>query len=136
MMIHLTHFFSEHVPEMNIIFQIHLAMFITLMLLPFTNDQRTLEFYSIMIPFLFLHWTTNDDTCALTVAEQWVTGKEKQETFFGRVMGGIYHMPDDDASKFFKGLMFFLWLFVQYRLGRLDIFVDDLKTTFELMTPR
>jgi hypothetical protein len=52
------------------------------------------------------------------------------------VMGGIYHMPDDDASKFFKGLMFFLWLFVQYRLGRLDIFVDDLKTTFELMTPR
>lgn len=121
---------------MNIIFQIHLAMFITLMLLPFTNDQRTLEFYSIMIPFLFLHWTTNDDTCALTVAEQWVTGKEKQETFFGRVMGGIYHMPEDDASKFFKGLMFFLWLFVQYRLGRLDVFVDDLKTTLKLLSPR
>ena len=118
---------------MNIIFQIHLTLFITLMVLPFTNDQRTLEFYSIMIPFLFMHWTTNDDTCALTIAEQFVTGKDKGETFFGRVMGGIYAMPEDDASKFFKGLMFFLWLFVQYRLGRLDVFFDDLKTSLKFM---
>lgn len=115
---------------MNIIFQIHLVMFITLMLLPFTNDERTLEFYSLMVPFLFMHWTTNDDTCALTVAEQFITGKEKGETFFGRVMGGIYQMPEDDASKFFKGLMFFLWMFVQYRLGRLNVFFDDLKKSF------
>lgn len=117
---------------MNIIFQIHLAMFITLMLLPFTNDERTLEFYSIMVPFLFMHWTTNDDTCALTIAEQLISGKEKQETFFGRVMGGIYQMPEDDASKFFKGIMFFLWLFVQYRLGRLNVFIDDLKKSFQM----
>jgi hypothetical protein len=52
------------------------------------------------------------------------------------VMGGIYQMPEDDASKFFKGLMFFLWLFVQYRLGRLDVFVDDLKTSLKLLSPR
>lgn len=91
---------------MNIIFQIHLTMFITLMILPFTNDQRTLEFYSLMIPFLFMHWTTNDDTCALTVAEQVLTGKSKKETFFGQVMGGSTRCRKMTRLNFSRGSCF------------------------------
>ena len=53
---------------MNIIFWIHLVFLIAIIVVPFTNDRRNLEFYSILIPFLFYHWSVNDDTCALTQA--------------------------------------------------------------------
>jgi hypothetical protein len=99
----------------------------SLVIMPFTNIKHYLEFYSIMVPFLFFHWSVNDDTCALTLMEQKITGKNKDETFFGRVMGGIYKMEDNDANKFFKSLLFFLWMFVQFRLGRFDMLKDDLK---------
>ena len=112
---------------MNIIFAIHLFLFMSLVIMPFTNIKHYLEFYSIMVPFLFFHWSVNDDTCALTLMEQKITGKNKDETFFGRVMGGIYKMEDTDANKFFKSLLFFLWMFVQFRLGRFDMLKDDLK---------
>jgi len=63
----------------------------------------------------------NDDTCALTQMEMYVTGNSKEETFFGRIMGPIYKMDDTDANNLLKTLMFGLWLFVQYRLGRIDL---------------
>ena len=116
---------------MNIIFAIHLFLFMSLVIMPFTNIKHYLEFYSIMVPFLFFHWSVNDDTCALTLMEQKITGKNKDETFFGRVMGGIYKMEDTDANKFFKSLLFFLWMFVQFRLGRFDMLKDDLKLIYK-----
>ena len=106
---------------MNIIFWIHLVFLIGILVVPFTNDRRNLEFYSILIPFLFYHWSVNDDTCALTQMEMVVTGNSKDETFFGRIMGPIYKMDDTDANKFLKSIFFFLWLLVQYRLDRIDL---------------
>jgi hypothetical protein len=46
-------------------------------------------------------------------------------------MGGIYKMEDNDANKFFKSLLFFLWMFVQFRLGRFDMLRDDLKLIYK-----
>jgi len=48
----------------------------------------------------------------------YVTGNSKEETFFGRIMGPIYKMDDTDANNLLKTVMFGLWLFVQYKLGR------------------
>jgi len=112
---------------MNIIFLIHLIFLIGILVIPFTNNQRNLEFYSILIPFLFYHWSVNDDTCAMTQAEMYFTGKKKDETFIGRVVGPIYKMDDNDASKFTKTVFFALWAFVQYRLGHFDRFFNDLS---------
>tara|TARA_B100001250_G_scaffold105232_1_gene88784 strand:- start:259 stop:459 length:201 start_codon:yes stop_codon:yes gene_type:complete len=53
--------------------------------------------------------------------EMAVTGNDKDETFFGRVMGPIYKMDDTDANNFLKSVFFFLWLLVQYRLNRIDL---------------
>jgi hypothetical protein len=102
---------------MNIIFLIHLIFLIGILVVPFTNNRRNLEFYSILIPFIFYHWSINDDTCALTQAEMYFSGKEKEETFMGRVVGPIYKMSDDDVGKLTKTLFFVLWAIVQYRLG-------------------
>jgi hypothetical protein len=89
--------------------------------IPFLKNTQLLEMYSILIPFIFYHWSVNDDTCALTQMEMYVTGNSKEETFFGRIMGPIYKMDDTDSNNLLKTVMFGLWLFVQYRLGRIDL---------------
>ena len=50
-----------------------------------------------------------------------ITGNDKDETFFGRVMGPIYKMDDTDANNLLKTLLFALWALVQFRLGRVDL---------------
>ncbi len=106
---------------MNIIFFIHLIFFITMLVVPFMKNKQNLEFYSILVPFIFFHWSVNDDTCALTQMEMAITGNDKDETFFGRVMGPIYKMDDTDANNLLKTLLFALWALVQFRLGRVDL---------------
>lgn len=105
---------------MNIIFAIHLVFLIAMLVVPFVRNTKHLEFYSLLVPFLFFHWTTNDDTCALTQLEVWLTGKDKYDTFMGKVMSPIYNVDEHAASYAIKVVFFSLWLLVQYRLGRLD----------------
>jgi hypothetical protein len=112
---------------MNIIFLLHALFLLAILIVPFTNNERNLKFYSIIIPFLFYHWSVNDDTCALTQAEMYVTGKHKDETFMGRLVGPIYKMPETDVNKMTKTTFFVLWAFVQYRLGYFDLFFEDLN---------
>ena len=87
-----------------------------MLVVPFMKNKQNLEFYPLLVPFIFFHWSVNDDTCALTQMEMAVTGNNKDETFFGRVMGPIYKMDDTEANNFLKSILFFLWLLVQYRL--------------------
>ena len=95
-------------------------LYIAAILTPFFAPPILLKMFSLVVPFLFLHWSLNDDTCALTVMEQTVTGYEKHETFTGQLMKGIYIMPDNDYGKLSKILFFILWGITQYRLGHLD----------------
>ena len=112
---------------MNLIFYIHLVLFLAVVIMPFTNRRENLEFFSVLVPFLFYHWSVNDDTCALTLLEQRVTGKHKDELFMQRLVGPIYKMDDSDLNNAFKTLMFGLWSFAQYRLGHFDFIAEDLK---------
>ena len=121
---------------MNVVFWIHLAFLIAILVVPFTNDRRNLEFYSILIPFLFYHWSVNDDTCALTHMEMVVTGQQKEETFMHRVVSPIYKMEDNDVNNLTKTIFFFLWAVVQYRLGRFNVFIDDLRLVFSGKSPK
>ena len=92
-----------------------------MLIVPFMKNKQNLEFYSLLVPFIFFHWSVNDDTCALTQMEMYVTGNSKDDTFFGRVVGPIYKMDDNEANNLLKSLLFGLWLLVQYRLGRIDL---------------
>jgi hypothetical protein len=92
-----------------------------MLVIPFLKNTQLLEMYSLLVPFIFYHWSVNDDTCALTQMEMYVTGNDKEETFFGRIMGPIYKMEDTDANKLLKTVMFALWMLVQYRLGRITL---------------
>jgi hypothetical protein len=104
---------------MNIFFYIHMLVLIVGILMPFFANTKQLEFYSILIPFLFFHWAVNDDTCILTNLEQMATGEEKERTFMGRLIGPIYNLSDDDIGKAIKLVLFTLWFYVQFKLGHL-----------------
>ena len=45
-------------------------------------------------------------------------------------------MEDNDVNNLTKTVFFMLWAFVQYRLGRFDIFIDDLKTLMKGEVPK
>ncbi len=103
----------------SIIFGLHAAFVLLGLLIPFMKNKRLLELYSIIIPFLFYHWAINNDTCFLTNLEMLATDTPKDRTFMGRLIGPVYSISDDDIGKVIKSLVFFLWLFVQFRLGRI-----------------
>ena len=64
----------------------------------------------IIIPFIFYHWSVNDDACALTQAEMMVTGKHKDETFMGRLVGPIYKMEENQINNMTKPYSLFYGL--------------------------
>ncbi len=104
----------------NVIYYSHLIIMIAGFSIPFVGNSYWLRTYSLLIPFLFLHWSMNDDTCAFTAAEQMLRGeKDKHKTFIGQVMKGIYILPDEDWSKILKMVYFSLWVLVQWRLNQL-----------------
>ena len=100
-------------------FYIHVLLLIVGLIIPFIGKTKHLEFYSILIPVLFLHWALNDDTCFLTNLEHMVTDTPKERTFMGRLVGPIYNLSDDAIGKGIKIILFTLWLFVQFKLGHL-----------------
>ena len=104
----------------KVIFYIHFVLYLCAILSPFLAPEKILKMYSLIVPFLFFHWSLNDDTCVLTFIEQRVTGNEKYETFTGKLMKDIYTMPDNEYGKLSKTLFFTLWMITQYRLGHLD----------------
>lgn len=65
------------------------------------------------------HWVLNDDNCVLTQMEMYLTGKEKERTFFGQLISPVYNLSDKDSDKFVKSLLFVMWLLVQFKLKRI-----------------
>ena len=102
---------------MNIIFRIHTIVFIISLIIPFSSNVKYLKMYSMIIPFVFFHWSINDDTCALTILESNLTGKEQKDTFFGRLMSPIYNIDNKTSDQIVKTTLFVLWMMVQRKLG-------------------
>ena len=102
---------------MNIIFVIHIIVFVTSLIIPFSSNVKYLKMYSMIIPFVFFHWAINDDTCALTILESSLTGKEQKDTFFGRLMKPIFTIDNKTSDQIVKTTLFVLWMMVQRKLG-------------------
>jgi hypothetical protein len=112
----------------NFIFFIHVLIVITGIVVPFIGTPQILSLYSIIVPFLFYHWAVNDDTCFLTQVEVLVTSTPKERTFMGRLIGPIYNLSDDMIGKLMKTLLFGLWFFVQFKLGRIPVDFEQIVT--------
>ena len=72
-----------------------------------------MKYHSIIIPFLFFHWYTND-SCFLTEIEKIITGKtDNKSTFIGSILDPIYNITDKEI----KYVTFCLWIITLYKLN-------------------
>ena len=89
---------------------IHFFIVAFFVLAPFTNDVGAWALHAMLVPLLYLHWTLNDDTCALTVLECWVTGKEKHQSFVHSIVGPIYNVDPKYINTFTSIAPLLLWV--------------------------
>jgi len=120
---------------MNIIQIIHILVRIFLVATPFFGDQYLLSLHAITIPFVMMHWASNQTVCALTELEKFVSGNKEEDTFFGQIfvpiyknesfvgtiLKPIYTVKDKDEEKrlVWVGLAL-LWFITLYRLSLSD----------------
>ena len=74
----------------SIIQLIHVLVRIFIVATPFLGSEYFLTMHAVIIPFIMLHWITNQTVCALTELEKMVSNKTEDETFFGQIFVPIY----------------------------------------------
>ena len=101
---------------------IHLLVFLFLVVAPFTGSEYLMSMHLLIVPFILLHWATNQSVCALTEMEKLVTGKKcDEETFFGKVVGPVYKFKTQKEENLFVWTaMITLWFITFVRLQKTD----------------
>jgi hypothetical protein len=99
----------------NAIFVLHLVLVAFVLLGPWVRDKLVLLLYMMTIPFLQLHWISNNDTCALTVAECKLRGVEPGRSFFHRLVSPVYNLHQKYEDIFLWALTYVLWMVAVHR---------------------
>lgn len=101
---------------------IHYLVVAFFVLAPFTNDQRILTLHLIGVPFLLLHWVTNQSTCALTEVEKFISGKaHDEETFIGSIVAPVYKFQSPENCDMVLWLaLVLLWLYTFHKVRKDD----------------
>jgi hypothetical protein len=97
---------------------IHWLVFLFIILTPFFGNERLLSMHLLIVPFIMLHWATNQSICALTEMEKMVTGAtHDDDTFFGKVVGPVYKFKTQrEENLFVWTAMTTLWVVTLVRL--------------------
>jgi hypothetical protein len=97
---------------------IHGSLIIFLLGTPFFGDASMLSLHVLIVPFILLHWLTNQTVCALTEIEKFLSGKQKDdETFFGKVVGPVYKFKTKGEENLFVWtLLVTLWVVTIFKL--------------------
>lgn len=91
---------------------IHILFILFMIIIPFTNSKQLLLLHIILVPFLYFHWVTNNDTCALTEIEKYLCNKKvNTETFIGSIVSPIYKIENQASSNMTKITTLLLWCF-------------------------
>lgn len=81
-----------------------------MLLVPFRSNREHLIIHSVIVPFLYFHWITNNDTCALTELEKYISKKTKNEdTFIGSIISPIYKIEKEKCKRITKMVSLLLW---------------------------
>lgn len=97
---------------------LHLALVAFVVWAPFSGSDAALALHFFLVPFLWLHWALNDDTCALTLLESRLRGVDASESFVHRVVSPVYKIRDEHARLVAWGASAGLWLVTATRVAR------------------
>jgi len=131
---------------------IHFLVILFIIGAPFFGGDYLLSLHFLIVPFIMLHWITNQSVCALTELEKLVRGGcESKDTFFGQVMDPIYKsesfigrlvapfytFEDEETETLFVWVSLTgLWLITLYKLWPtgFSYLHSDLRRALELLT--
>lgn len=101
---------------------IHYLVFLFVILTPFFGNDYLMSMHLLIVPFILLHWATNQSVCALTEMEKLITGKTcDDDTFFGKIVGPIYKFKTKrEENLFVWTMMITLWFITFMRLQQTD----------------
>lgn len=86
---------------------LHTAFVFLNVVAPFSTSQDLLRYHVVIMPFLYLHWITNDDTCALTLLETRLRGVPNHQSFFHSLVSPVYKFRASNVVWF---LSLVLWI--------------------------
>ncbi len=87
-----------------IIRMVHALFVLYIVLGPFVTDDITpkskdfLKCYIIISSFTIFHWIIANDTCALTLLEQYLTGRTSEKTFIGKIVKPVYNITNKQIT--------------------------------------
>ncbi len=97
---------------------LHLALVAFAVWAPFSGSDAALAMPLLLMPFLWLHWALNDDTCALTLLEARLRGVDASSSFVHSVVSPVYKIRDEHARVAAWGASVGLWLVTATRVAR------------------
>jgi hypothetical protein len=103
---------------------LHLIVIIFIICTPFTDSNYLLLMHVIIIPFILIHWLLNNNTCSLTLAEQYIRNKtygvypKDDECFTYKFISPIYDFNKnyEAYSNFTYIITIGLWALSSYKL--------------------
>lgn len=107
----------------NFIWVVHIIIILFVVCVPFTNSNYFLLLHAIFVPFMMLHWVTNNNTCCLTVTEKFLrnvkTDKDAQECFTCKLIEPIYDFKKNHEaqSAIIYVITIILWIISVSKLG-------------------
>ena len=116
----------------------HLLIVAFIVLTPFVGNEYFLSLHVLIIPFILIHWITNQSVCALTEIEKFITKKPEEDTFFGRLVGPVYKFRTKDEEQLFlyvlMGALFTMTFIKLQSMGFVQLKADFARF-LELFSP-
>jgi hypothetical protein len=102
---------------MGLIVNILHKIFILFMLVAWMSDDiYHIILYAMTLLTLKIHWYANDDTCALTILEQTITGVKKKESFMNQIVSPVYKIKDKTMKNISHYFVNFMFIVISYKL--------------------
>ncbi len=83
---------------------------------PWSSVPWVVALHAVLLPFLWVHWILNDDTCALSQLEAHLRGVPVDSSFVHRLVSPVYMVHDSSVWL----ISVALWCVSMYRLFKMS----------------
>jgi hypothetical protein len=104
---------TDSIPAGALIKLLHFLFIMFIILGPFIlHTKLQLQFYLIVSGFTMIHWILMQDKCALTLLEQFISGRHSDETFIGKIVKPVYNITSKEI--FAITMVLFIIVIIKY----------------------
>ena len=105
---------------------LHVLVILFVLLVPFSDNDALMFLHILVVPFIIIHWLTNNNKCCLSTAEKHIrkiahgTKSNTKDTFIYQFIAPIYDFNKnyESYSAFIYIVTVLLWSISMINLGR------------------